>query len=74
MLNGFGLDLQIAFKGRLRLLQILRLAVLVDVSTNRLSGFAIDPQTAYTSHKVAGKHAFGVLSGRACPQISGRKI
>ena len=37
----------------------MRLAILVDVSTNRRSGFALDIQIASKSDKVARTNAFG---------------
>ena len=39
----------------------MRLAILVDSSTNRLSCFALDVQLVLQSRKVAGKYAFGGL-------------
>ena len=40
---------------------MMRLAILVDVSTSPLSGFALDIQIALKSNAVAVKNAFGDL-------------
>ena len=56
----------------MRLLQQMRLAILVDWSTNFLSGFGLDRHFALNSLKVAAKMGLTILSCRECLIMSGR--